>query len=149
MALKVLAAIDGSKCSTEALERLGRLIPLSGAEVILLTIVPPPPVSDMTGLIGPPYVDATLLLKDMEREAKEILAHGGEILQKHGVTPTQIQKLGDPASAIVETAKAVDLVVVGSHGRTGFRKLLLGSVSSKVVTDTQCPVLVIMGPSPT
>jgi nucleotide-binding universal stress UspA family protein len=52
---------------------------------------------------------------------------------------------GDPREAIVEAARktGADLVVVGSHGRTGIGKLVLGSVASHVVTHAPCSVLVV------
>ena len=52
---------------------------------------------------------------------------------------------GDPRDALVDTARTMgaDLVVVGSHGRTGLAKLVLGSVASHVVTHSPCSVLVV------
>lgn len=57
---------------------------------------------------------------------------------------------GEPAPVISEAAKEFDLVVVGSHGREGLDRFLLGSVSHAVVHQVACPVLVIRsgGPSP-
>ena len=56
---------------------------------------------------------------------------------------------GDPRDALVETARQdrVDLIVVGSHGRTGLAKLLLGSVATHVVSHAPCNVLVVKLPS--
>jgi nucleotide-binding universal stress UspA family protein len=55
---------------------------------------------------------------------------------------------GDPRDAIVRVAERehADLVIVGSHGRTGLPKLLMGSVASYVVTHAPCPVLVVKHP---
>jgi nucleotide-binding universal stress UspA family protein len=52
---------------------------------------------------------------------------------------------GDPAEKILETAQKmkVDLIITGSHGRHGTKKFLLGSVSSKVVDYSKCPVMVV------
>jgi universal stress protein A len=56
---------------------------------------------------------------------------------------------GDPRDALVETARQdrVDLIIVGSHGRTGLSKLLLGSVASHVVSHAPCNVLVVKLPA--
>jgi nucleotide-binding universal stress UspA family protein len=53
---------------------------------------------------------------------------------------------GDPASTILEAAKVVDMVVIGTHGRSGLKRLVLGSVAEKVVRGAPCPVLVVHGP---
>jgi nucleotide-binding universal stress UspA family protein len=56
-----------------------------------------------------------------------------------------IVKQGDPATEVLETAKKMraDLIVTGSHGRHGAQKFLLGSVSSKIVDNSPCAVLVV------
>jgi len=58
--------------------------------------------------------------------------------------------VGDPASAIVEAAEEenVDLIVLGTHGRTGLTRLLMGSVAENVVRKAKCPVLTVKHPSP-
>jgi nucleotide-binding universal stress UspA family protein len=57
---------------------------------------------------------------------------------------------GDPASSIIRVAKEqpCDLIVVGTHGRTGLRRALLGSVAEQVMRGAPCPVLVVKGPLP-
>src|SRR5437016_7879524 len=57
---------------------------------------------------------------------------------------------GDPASAIVEAAEQenADLIVIGTHGRTGLTRLLMGSVAEAVVRRAKCPVLTVKHPSP-
>jgi len=56
---------------------------------------------------------------------------------------------GDPAAAIVEAAdqENVDLIVLGTHGRTGLTRLLMGSVAENVVRKAKCPVLTVKHPS--
>ena len=58
--------------------------------------------------------------------------------------------VGDPASAIVEAAEEenADLIVLGTHGRTGLTRLLMGSVAENVVRKAKCPVLTVKHPSP-
>ena len=60
-----------------------------------------------------------------------------------GVEVKAVSKMGSPANDIVEASKNYDLVVMGTIGRTGVSKLLLGSVAEKVVRFAECPVLVI------
>ena len=57
---------------------------------------------------------------------------------------------GDPATAIVEAAEetGADLVVMGTSGRTGLTRLLMGSVAEEVLRHAPCPVLTVRGPVP-
>ena len=64
-----------------------------------------------------------------------------------GVKTTSTIVQGVPADHIVRAARAkhADLVVMGTHGRTGFSRFLLGSVASRVVATSPCPVLTVRG----
>jgi nucleotide-binding universal stress UspA family protein len=66
-------------------------------------------------------------------------------LKRHGVTADVLLKEGDPAETILHAAERLrtDLVVMGSRGLTGMRRLLLGSVSHKVARHSPCSVLVV------
>ncbi len=65
--------------------------------------------------------------------------------RKAGIRVTTMLADGDPARAIARAAKSAraDLVVIGTHGRTGFSKLMLGSVAQRVVATAPCPVLTV------
>jgi nucleotide-binding universal stress UspA family protein len=75
-------------------------------------------------------------------EAKEKMA---EFMDSHlhGVPATPCVRSGDPAKVIVQQAHAMkaDLIVMATHGFGGFRRMLLGSVTAKVLHDASCPVL--------
>jgi nucleotide-binding universal stress UspA family protein len=62
-----------------------------------------------------------------------------------GITLETMVLRGKPDEAIVKaaTAKEADLIVLGSHGRTGLRRLLMGSVAERVIGQAKCPVLVV------
>lgn len=135
---KLLVAVDGSAISLAAATQAGRLAELTGGEVVLCTAVPPAPV----------FVDAAALtLVEYDRRADEesarILAEARKALPAT-VRATERVLRGQPAAAIVDELRrgGYDLVVVGSHGRTGIRRFLLGSVASQVVTHAPVPVLV-------
>lgn len=83
--------------------------------------------------------------KDMVLASDKKLAEYVAELQGAGIIATRETVKGHPASAIRETAEAhdVDLIVVGSHGRTGLDRALVGSVSEKVLRSAHCPVLVV------
>lgn len=134
---KLLVAVDGSDISLAAAAAAGQLAASSGGEITLCAAVPPAPV----------FVDAAALtLVDYDRRAEEeavrILAEARRALPP-GVPAEERVLHGQPAAAIVDEARrGYDLVVVGSHGRTGIRRFLLGSVANQVVTHAPVPVLV-------
>ena len=67
----------------------------------------------------------------------------------HAVPFEHMLLVGDPAQAISETAEkeGCDLIVMGTHGRTGLTRLLMGSVAEAVVRKAKCPVLTVKQPS--
>ena len=76
--------------------------------------------------------------------AEEILKNLNIAAQEQGVDLESRVLVGEPDAAIVEAAQKsrTELIVMGSHGRTGFKRLLLGSVAERVIGQAACPVLV-------
>lgn len=91
----------------------------------------------------------TDVIDELRAEADQLLA--GAVEKASGMAPDltihgEVMVSG-PAAALVEKSKGAALVVVGSHGRGGFKGLLLGSVSRQVATHAKCPVAVIREPA--
>ena len=83
----------------------------------------------------------------LDKEARKNLQQAAEQLKDAGLTTRAIVVIGDAATAIVETAEReqVDLIVIATYGKTGWRRLAFGSVTEKVVRLATCPVLTIRG----
>ena len=127
---KVLLAIDGSKTSATAAEALsGRPWP-EGSEFRIVTVEEPWVIRRASAL---PDVNS----------AEQVLAAAG-------LKATTAVLSGNPREVILEEAKKwnADLIVVGSHGRRGFRRFLLGSVSEAVAMNAHCSVVVVRGSAP-
>jgi nucleotide-binding universal stress UspA family protein len=79
---------------------------------------------------------------------EQLVARAKQELRVAGLTATGRVERGDPREGIVHAAETerADLVVVGSHGRTGLQKLLIGSVAAYVVTHAPCSVVVVKRP---
>ena len=147
--MKVLATTDGSNFSRAALRELSKFLPTKGTEVLLLSAYPGP-LTGPLGMMGPPYVDYEALAKQIVKETQSTLAEGEEILRNQGFQVRSISREGDAAPTILDVAhhELVDLIVVGSHGRTGLSRFLLGSVSAQVMAHATCSVLVVKTPFP-
>ncbi|HQQ24706.1 MAG TPA: universal stress protein [Methanomassiliicoccales archaeon] len=138
---KILIPTDGSEYTKAAVRKGLEIAKAVGAEVTALYVV------DQTSFINFP-MDSTIvsvytLLEKEGEEAMEFVKKEAEAL---GVKVTTRIEEGSPSRKIVDLSAEHDLVVMGTLGRTGFSKLLLGSVAERVVRFAKCPVLVVRSP---
>lgn len=84
----------------------------------------------------------------MEVRARAQMEHQADELRGRGLTVKPRVLTGDPLECIIEVAKNIgaDLLVVGTHGRTGVAHLLLGSVAESILRHSPCPVLCVRHP---
>jgi len=92
-----------------------------------------------------PLPDLPRLQEEVQRWAERELEQQVKEARGAGVPVRTAVLLGTPANTIVETARTdgADLIVVGSHGRTGLERVLLGSVAERIVRTSPCPVLTV------
>jgi nucleotide-binding universal stress UspA family protein len=130
----VLIAYDGSEPSGRALDRVRTFMP--NASVAVVTVA------------GPVYRNPTLpKFADEDEEAKQqaALAEAKARLGESGIEARSAAPVGDAAAEIVRIAKesGADLIVLGARGLNPLKRLLLGSVSTKVLHEAPCDVLVV------
>jgi nucleotide-binding universal stress UspA family protein len=91
------------------------------------------------------YAEAPKAVEDMIRTAREYTAAVKKQAEAEGVSAESFVGEAEAWEAVVKLAQDqnVDMIVVGSHGRTGLRRLLMGSVTEKVIGHAPCPVLVV------
>lgn len=136
--MKLVVGYDGSDHAERALERAARFS--TGDPVLVVSVVP---MSGPAGR-GPAEVEPEQI--DVHHEQ---LAEAQRILQSHGVEGKLIETLGgaigDTADALMHVAREHDaeLIVVGTRGLGGIKRLFLGSVSTKLVHEAPCDVLVV------
>lgn len=139
--MRILIAADGSSCSKNALEKLRFYFP--DADLDVISVMPPP----LPEPVAPGWVGGVPVVTDMKLEeemAEQALATAKQILGDTGKVVYHIAQ-GDPGATIVRYAEDqnVDAIVMGSHGRNAFERLLMGSVAQYVVNHAVCPVMVI------
>jgi nucleotide-binding universal stress UspA family protein len=144
---RVLIPLDGSELAEAILPLAEHVAGPLDAEVVLLQVVEPPsPVAGLgTGaIVGP---DA---LFSRQVEAKRYLDAVAGRLQAKGLRVRTVLALGTPASEIVATARAerADLIAMTTHGRSGVRRVIFGSVAEEVLRNSDIPVLAIRQPAP-
>lgn len=144
--MKVLVGVDDSPFSEAAIEYVKRASWPAGTQFVVLSSSPPIWVGPGEAVAAGPIAQLNQEQQDYHRSIAErdAKALAGASLEAKAMTV-----LGDPRSAIVDAAtrERADLVIVGSHGRSGFKKLLLGSVASHVVSHAPCSVLVVKRPA--
>jgi len=144
---KILLAVDGSAPSLEAARKIGGLVDTEGAEINLLYVQKPAEV----GSEKKPMDAESKRRRELERrlDAERVVAAANGPLARQGlVSRRQIVVEGDPASEILKFADemGVELIAMGSHGRTGVLGFFLGSVSRKVLDHARCPVMIARVP---
>ena len=137
--MKIVVGHDGSEQSGKALKRAVEIASALKSSLIVLTVVPDLCMMEISD------DDCKSMYKIMTEESEKRLALLKKTLSKKGVKMESIVKFGKDAETIIKTSieKKADLLIVGSHGRHGAKKFLLGSVSSKVVEHAPCDVLVV------
>ncbi len=156
--MKLLIAYDGSQCSESSLDDLSRAGLPSKGEAILVTVaevwLPPPVGSNDTETDVNPYLE--MAVKKFRDKGERLLSEAG-LLADHGANRLrnilrgwQISThvtYGSPAWEIIAKAEEFkpDLIVVGSHGQSALSRLVLGSISQKVLSEASASVRISRG----
>jgi nucleotide-binding universal stress UspA family protein len=136
---KILVAHDGSKSSDKALKKGIELSSKFNGSLTVLAVVPELYLTEL------PDADRNRILASLSDETRDAMEKIRKSLSGKSIDVKTLIRQGDPAEKILETAQKmkVDLIVTGSHGRHGAKKFLLGSVSSKIVDNSKCSVLIV------
>jgi len=140
---RILIATDLSETSLEAVATGAALAKALGADVLLVTVLDPVPYVAAVDLEGGSDVWAQFL-DDAEANLKKRLEELRAEKFDASTTDVAVIRESGAAHALADFAedRGADLIVLGSHGRTGFKRVLLGSVAEKVVRLAKCPVFV-------
>ncbi len=139
---KILLPTDGSKFSENAEKHALFLAEKTGAEIIAVSVI------ENSFSIGLPSEDTIheinqLLKEETKANLNKVTALKDEM--DSNIKITSVIREGSPAAVILDVAEEenVDLIVIGSSGKSGFDRFLMGSVATKVVKSASCSVLVV------
>ena len=146
---KILVPLDGSEPSFHAAHTASNIANKFNSEIIVLYVVVAPSKSEyvnLTGLIVPKQID--MIIENAKKQARDWFIRIEDMIKEKNpnikvstkVILTGVAVYGE----VIQYAdqENIDLIVIGTRGRSGIKKLLLGSTASGVVTYANCPVLV-------
>lgn len=149
---RILVTTDFSDTSLSALPVAVEFASHFNAELLLVHVLP---VDTPTPWDIPPYADfglASLPLPEYESQVRQEVERRLALVsakQATGVAVSGLVGRGDAAAEIarIATAEKVDLIVLATHGWTGWRHLVFGSVAEQILREAPCPVLSVRGPA--
>lgn len=137
----ILVPTDGSEYTKEAVRRAMELAKLAGGKVTALYVL------DQTILTNMPMDTAVMnVYNTLEKEGKDAVDFVRDLGAQEGVEVELSIKEGTPVKVILDESPNYDIIVMGTLGRTGMSKLLMGSVAERVVRASLCPVMVVRSP---
>lgn len=137
---KILVPVDGSDISYRALDSSLFLSERLGSKITAIHVIEKVPTV---------YIQSQKILDEIlethKNESQKILDECSSIASKKGITINTILLEGNPASTILEFSQMekYEVIIIGSRGMGHFKELILGSVSSKILHHSLCPVLLI------
>lgn len=141
---QILVPVDGSQISFSAVKKAAQIAKAFDGQLTLISLVAEDPFTDAD------FYYSSSIMKEYFVQAHEnatkALSEALEVAKAEGVdAQTQIVKGQVSAEGIAETAATLkaDLIVMGSHGRKGFQKMLMGSFAQDILRNTELPVLVV------
>ncbi|MDO5860636.1 MAG: universal stress protein, partial [Methanobrevibacter sp.] len=136
---KILVPTDGSEFAKKAQKHALFLANVSGAEIVAVS------VTENNFVNGLPLDDEVYQLNQILNERSEENLKEFDKLNEDDIKINHVIREGSPAKVILEVANEenVDLIVMGSSGKSGFDRFIMGSVADKVVNSAKCAVLVV------
>ena len=142
---QILIPTDGSGPALRAAETGVELAATHGASVHAFAAVEPVPLGGFTSGPSPASAEHGEIIEEQETEAQSAIDEIVDLCTDHDVEAVEALTHGKPDTAIIEYVDEhdVDAIVMGTHGRSGTERLLLGSVTEKVVRKSPVPVLTV------
>lgn len=146
---KIICPVDFSDLSDETLEIAIQLATQYNSEFHLIYVIPRPNLYDWS-LTGMSAVVLENWFEETKKEVDKKISNLVDLIKKDNPKLTvsaEVSEYMDPAEGIIEAAKdqKADLIIMGSHGRKGFNRILMGSVAEGVLRHATCRVIIYKG----
>lgn len=135
---KILVPTDGSEFTKPAIDKAVEMAKLTGAKLTALYVVDHSVFSNQTMNTA-----VSAIYDMMKAEGSLATDYVKKRAGEEGVEVEELVKDGSPATLITEMSSDFDMIVMGTLGRTGFAKFMMGSVADRVIRYAKCPVLVV------
>ena len=133
----ILLPTDGSEFTKGAVEKALELAELSGGKITALYVL------DRALFSTGNNAAVSDAFGSLEREGSMATAYVAARGKERGIEVEEMTLEGSPAKMILQESEKYDIVVMGTLGRTGLSKLIIGSVADKVIQNARCPVMVV------
>jgi nucleotide-binding universal stress UspA family protein len=143
MSRPIMHATDFSPASRAAFAKAVELAKRDRAPLTITHVMPPPVMMMGDGYISPTTWDD--ISRGQRKASQEKLDALVTRARSAGVRARGLLLEGPPADRILRAARGAGLLVIGTHGRTGLARFILGSVASRVVAGARCPVVTVRG----
>ncbi|BCG01225.1 universal stress protein [Paraburkholderia sp. PGU19] len=147
---RIMVALDGSKSGERVLEEAVKMASLTQGTILAVYVVDKTPLFGYAG-----YYDPIALVDALRKDGRETLQNAEAACKAAGVAcePELIEteRLSEDVAETLRHYAArtrVELAVLGTHGRRGVRRVVLGSVAERFVRFAECPVLLVRGAEP-
>ncbi|HWT38894.1 MAG TPA: universal stress protein [Paraburkholderia sp.] len=147
---KILVAVDGSQTSKQAVQQAAKMASLTSGTVHAVYVVDTSPLFSYAG-----YFDPVVLTDALRNDGRVVLEDAEAACRQSGVAcVTELVETEHLNEDVAQTLQrcteriGAELVVLGTHGRRGMKRLVLGSVAERFVRMSRCPVLLVRGSEP-
>lgn len=142
---KILVCLDGSKLAEQIMPYVAEQAARFGSSLVLFQVVSLSSIPTPTGIESVPMAVPDTLLKDAELAAMDYLSALAGPLRDRGLKVQCVTMIGHPAETIISYAdeNKFDLVALATHGRSGLKRMVFGSVADLVVRKAGLPILLI------
>ena len=137
---RILVPVDGSEAAKKAAKKALALAKSLDTKVVVMLVINIDLYVYHTEIVYPSEIPLQELI---QREAQSYLNEIVNLGEQMGITVSKKLVEGHPAEEIIQEAKKDDLIVIGSKGRTGLDRLLLGSVAENVARHASSPVMIV------
>ncbi|MDI6826930.1 MAG: universal stress protein [Armatimonadota bacterium] len=141
---EILVPLDGSELAEKAIPYAVELAKKFNSRITLLSVIEPIGIYSQPGVVGP-VVNVILEPEAEARETHKYLEEKAENIKDEGINVRKVVRQGDAATQICDFSKeaGIDLIVMSTHGRSGFQRWVYGSVADKVLRSAEAPVLLV------